>query len=95
LDYSLSDGQTVLREKTTCDDNSPCILLIIVNDGNIIRRVWINRVTGQQVKLQTAQKIPDGTEIILYTQTFLPVEQMDAPPQEVLDLLAKVLFSAP
>lgn len=94
LDYALSHGQTVLREETVCEDSSPC-LLVTANDGTMIRRAWINRVTGQQVKLQTAQQMPDGTETILFTQTFLPVERTDAPPQEVLDLLAKVLFSAP
>jgi len=94
LDYALSHGQTVLRKETTCEDSAPC-LLVTVNDGNFSRRAWINMVTGQQVKLQTAQQMPDGTETILFTQTFLPVERMDAPPQEVLDLLAKVLFPAP
>lgn len=94
LDDALSHGQTVLREETACEDSSPC-LLVTVNDGTMIRRAWINKVTGQQVKLQTARQMPDGTETILSTQTFLPIERTDAPPQEVLDLLAKVLFSAP
>ena len=94
LDDALSHGQTVLREETTCKDSSPC-LLITVNDSNMVRRLWIDKVTGQQVKLQSAQQMPDGTQTILSTQTFLPVERMDSPPQEVLDLLAKVLFSAP
>lgn len=94
LDYALSHGQTVLREETTCEDSTPC-LLINVNDGNFSRRVWINMATGQQIKLQTAQQMPDGTETILFTQTFLPVERMDAPPQNILDVFSRVLFSTP
>ncbi|MHB8779033.1 MAG: WD40 repeat domain-containing protein [Anaerolineales bacterium] len=91
LDYALSYGQTVLREETTCEGGSPC-LLVTVNDGNFSRRAWINMVTGQQVKLQTAQQMPDGTETILFTQTFLLVERMDVPPQKVLDTFSKILF---
>jgi WD40 repeat protein len=94
LDYALSHGQTILRDKIACEDGSPCLLLTI-NDGSIIRRMWINTVTGQQVKLQTSQQMSDGAEIILFTQTFLPVEQMDAPPLEVLDIFSKVLFPTP
>ncbi len=94
LNYALNHSQTVSREETACEDDSPC-LLITMSDGNIARRVWVNTETGQQVKLQTSQQFPDGTETILFTQTFLPVERRDAPPQEVLDLFAKILFPVP
>ena len=62
---------------------------------NIARRVWISIETGQQIKLQTSQRGPDETETILFTQTFLSVERIDAPPQEVLDLFARVVFPRP
>lgn len=94
LNYALNHSQTVSREETACEDDSPC-LLITMSDGNITRRVWINTETGQQVKLQTSQQFPDGTETILSTQTFLPVERRDAPPQEVLDVFSRVLLPAP
>lgn len=94
LDYALNNGQAVLREETTCEDGSPC-LLISMSDGASIRRVWINVDTGQQAKIQTSQQMPDGTEKILYTQTFLSVERADNPPQDVLELFSKVLFPAP
>jgi len=94
LDYALNNGQAVLREETTCEDGSPC-LLISMSDGASIRRVWINVDTGQQVKIQTSQQMSDGTEKILYTQTFLSVERADNPPQDVLELFSKVLFPAP
>ena len=94
LNYALNHSQTVSREETTFEDDSPC-LLITMSDGNIARRVWVNTETGQQVKLQTSQQFPDGTETILFTQTFLPVERRDAPPQEVLDVFSRVLLPAP
>lgn len=94
LNYVLNNSQTVSREETTCEDDSPC-LLITLNDGNIARRAWINAETGQQVKLQTSQQFPDGTETILFTQTFLSVEWRDTPPQEILDVFAKILFPVP
>lgn len=94
LDYALSHGQNVSREEITCEDGSPC-LLITLSDGGIIRRTWIKLESGQQVKLQTSQHLPDGTESIQFTQTFLPVERMDAPPLEVLDTFSKVQLPAP
>lgn len=94
LDTALIHGETVVREETTCEDGSSC-LSITLNEMNIARRVWISMETGQQVKLQTSQRDSDGTETTLFTQTFLPVERMDAPPQEVLDLFTRVIFPAP
>ncbi len=94
LDYALNYGQTVLREETTCEDGSPC-LLITLTDGNIARRTWIHVETGQQVKIQTSQQMPDGSEKILFTQTFLSVERVKVPPQDVLDVFSTVLFSTP
>ncbi len=95
LDNALIHGVAVVREETTCEDGSSC-LLITLNEMNIARRVWISTETGQQVKLQTSQQDSNATETILFTQTFLPVERMDAPPQEVLDLFARVMiFPAP
>lgn len=94
LDNALIHGEAVVREETTCEDGLSC-LLITISEMNIARRVWISIETGQQVKLQTLQRDPDGTETILFSQTFLSVERMDAPPQEVLDLLTRVVFPAP
>ena len=94
LDYALSHGQNVSREEIMCEDGSPC-LLITLSDGGIIRRTWIKLESGQQVKLQTSQQLSDGTESIQFTQTFLPVERMDAPRLEVLDTFSRVLLPAP
>jgi WD40 repeat protein len=94
LDYALSHGQTVSREEVACEDGSPC-LLITMADGASTRRTWLNLETGQQVKTQASQKMPDGTEKILFTQTTLSAERVKSPPQDVLDILSKVLFPAP
>ncbi|MBI3151893.1 MAG: hypothetical protein HYZ21_07165 [Chloroflexi bacterium] len=94
LDYALNHGETALREEITCGDGSPCLLITLMNES-IARRIWINTRTGQQVKIQTSQQMPDGTETILFTQTTLSIEWMSIPPQDVLDLFSRVLFSAP
>lgn len=92
LEYALNNGQAVTREETTCDNGSPCLLITMSVSG---RRVWVNLETGQQVKVQFFQTNPDGTENVRSAHTFLLVERMDAPPQDVLDLFEKVLFPSP
>jgi hypothetical protein len=39
--------------------------------------------------------MPGGAENTLFTQTFLPVERVESPPQAVLDVFSKVLLPAP
>ena len=94
LDDALTHGQTALREDTICEDASPC-LLITLTDGDFVRHTWINIETGQQVSQQTLQRMSDGTETILFTQNFLAVERVDAPPQDVLKLFSRVMFPVP
>lgn len=94
LDYALNHGQTALREDSVCEDASPC-LLISTMDGDFIRRIWIDKETGQLVRLRTSQQMLDGTETILFTQNFLSVEQLESPPQDVLALFSSVLFPVP
>jgi len=94
LDYASNHNQTVLREETVCEVDSPCLLITII-DANISRRVWINMETGQQVQIQTFQQMPGGTEKILFTQTFMPVERVETPPQEVWGVFSRVLFPVP
>jgi hypothetical protein len=69
--------------------------LIAITNGDIARRTWINVETGQQVKMQTSQQRPDGTEKILFTQIFLSVERVVSPPQDILDVFSKVLLPTP
>lgn len=96
LDFASRNGGYVKREETTCEDDSPCLLVSIrYNDVILDRRVWINMQTGQQVKIQSFEENSVGTETILFTQTFLPVERVDIPPQEVLDLFERIMFPIP
>jgi hypothetical protein len=55
------------------------------------RRTWINLQTGQQVKAQGFWRLQDGGERIDYTSQPILVEKVSAPPQEILDILAKVV----
>jgi DNA-binding CsgD family transcriptional regulator len=106
LDSALQRGQPVLREETTCDDGSKCLLITIMDSflqpiqnpdqphafhGHGLR-VWIHMETGQQVKIQSLWALEDGTEQINYTQRVLSVEKVTAPPKEVLDIIDKVVF---
>jgi len=91
LDYALSHEHIVSREETSCDDASPCLVLTL-KDGIFARRIWINMETGQQVKMQALEFASDGTEIVQYTQTFLPVEWSASPPMEVQEVFDKVVI---
>lgn len=91
LEYALKNKQTIFREETTCQDGAPCLALKL-SDGFSGRQYWINRDTGQIVKLAALQYSADGVESVMYTQTFRPAERTSAPPQEVLDALGNVVF---
>jgi hypothetical protein len=53
--------------------------------------VWIDLQTGQQVKRQSFWRLLDGSEKITSTQNTVLVEKLDAPPQEILDILGRVI----
>ena len=55
------------------------------------RRIWINLQTGQQIKIQSFWGLQDGSERIDYTYKPVLVKKVNAPPQEILDILAKVI----
>ena len=94
LDFALSHGEQVTSKETTCEDGSPCLLVSISNPiGG--RKVWVNLQTGQQIEFQSFQRLADGTEQLQFTQRFILVERVPAPPQEVLDVLGKVAASTP
>ena len=95
----------VLREETTCEDGSPCLLITLLDSftqpvqnpgeakafngsGN---RTWINLQSGRQVKFESFYVLADGQERVNSTQRTLLVEKVASPPQEVLDIFAKVV----
>jgi hypothetical protein len=95
----------VTREETVCEDGQPCILITLLDTFSQPaqnpdepqafygsgRRAWINVETGQQVKTESFWRFEDSTERIDNTTRVLLVEKVAAPPQEILDIFAKVI----
>jgi hypothetical protein len=95
----------VLREETTCEDGSPCLLITLLDSftqpiqnpgeaqafGGSGNRTWINLQTGQQVKFESFYVLADGQERVDSTQRTLLAEKVVSPPQEVLDILGRVV----
>jgi len=94
LDYALTHHLSISLEEAACDDGSDC-LLITMTDKGFGRRAWINMETGQHVKMQAIELASDGSEVVRYTQTYLPLEWFPAPPQDVQEVFEKVVFPAP
>ncbi len=102
---ALQLGHAVMREETTCEDGSPCLLITmwetfaqpVQNPGETKaftgggRRMWINLQSGQQVKYQSFWKLENGIERVDFTQRFLLVQKVSTPPQDVLDILTSVV----
>jgi hypothetical protein len=105
LSQATQYGSRVIREESTCDDGRSCLLITLwdtsagsgKNPGEMQafsgsgRRVWIDRETGQQVKEQRFWRSEDGHEVISSTTSYILVEKVDSPPQEILDILAKII----
>jgi hypothetical protein len=53
--------------------------------------VWINLQTGQQVKYQSFRLLSDNQKQVDATQISVLVEKVAQPPQDVLELLARVV----
>ena len=105
LNEAPQDGTTDLRESTTCENGSPCLLVTLRNNYDpplqnpgqtqafygSCKRVWIDMQTGQQVKTEFFWVLKDGKEAYPTTSSVLLVEKVAAAPQEILDVLAKVV----
>ncbi len=106
-DLALAEqyGVSVTREEITCDNGQPCIVITSVesfsqsvqNPGETQafagsgRKVWISLTTGQQIQFQVFWRLEDGTDRVESTDRYLLVEKVSLPPQEILDILAKVI----
>jgi len=96
---------SVTREELTCEDGQPCIVITSLESfsqpvedpgetqtvAGTGRKVWINLTTGQQIQFQAFSRSEDGVDRVDYTQRFLLVERVTSSPQEILDILAKVV----
>ncbi|OQY90504.1 MAG: hypothetical protein B6D39_08145 [Anaerolineae bacterium UTCFX2] len=105
LAQAKQNGNLVTRDETTCAGGQPCIavtsmesfpepILIagetqaFIGAGNT---VWINLATGQQIQFQSFWRLEDGTNRVESTERNLILEKVSSPPQEILDILAKVI----
>lgn len=98
-------GSRVIREDSTCENGKPCLLITLLDTfpapwqisgeaqafSGSGRRVWVDMETGQQVKDQSFWLVEDGSESITSTSNNVLVEEVDTPPQSVLDMLARVI----
>ena len=96
---------TVIIENILCGNDSLCYLVAFLltsdepaknTDGAQSftghgRQVWIDKKSGQMIKSRSLLRFPDGTEQVDHTYTILLVEKVDTPPQDVLDILEKVV----
>jgi hypothetical protein len=105
LNQAASSSGTITRQELPCEDGRPCIVVTmqesfpkpITNPGEeqafwgAGRQVWVDSQTGQQVKFQSFWLLEDGSKLISSTKNNLLVEKVASPPQEILDILAKVV----
>ncbi len=98
-------SSSVTREESTCQDGKRCLLFTFLDtsltmvqnpgitqafSGYAGRRVWIDPESGQQVQEQSFWRLEDGSEKITSTSRYILVEKVKSPPQEILDILARV-----
>jgi hypothetical protein len=105
LNQPASSNGTTTRQEFPCDDGRACIVVTmqesfpqpITNPGDdqafwgAGRQVWVDSQTSQQVKVQSFWLLEDGSKLVSFTKNNLLVEKVASPPQEILDILAKVV----
>ena len=105
LNQPAPSNGTITRQDSPCEDGRACILIAmqesfpqpITNPGEAQafwgagRQVWVDTHTGQQVKVQSFWLLENGSKLVSSTINNLLVEKVVAPPQEILDILAKVV----
>lgn len=104
ISHAAQNNARVLREETTCDNGRACLLITGLDSFAPVQnagepqafsgsghRVWIDLQSGQQVKWQSFWRLVDGSEKIVSTQNTVLVEKLASPPQDILDILGKVI----
>jgi len=105
LNAVIAKGAHFSREEGTCDNGNPCLMITmsenfeqpVKNPGEPQaftgsgRRVWIDLATGQQVKNQSFWLLEDGSEKATSTTSYILVEKVDTAPQEILNILSRVI----
>lgn len=105
FNQAAQSSSSVTREESTCQDGSRCLLVTLLDtsltrvqnpgitqafSGYAGRRVWIDPQSGQQVQEQSFWQLEGGGEKITSTSRYILVEKVESPPQEILDILARV-----
>lgn len=96
---------TVAIEEILCKDGEPCYLITFLETfGNTIqnpgenqafsgsaRQVLVDKASGKTLQTRTLWRFEDGTERVDHTQTLLSIEKLPAPPDEVIQILDKIV----
>jgi hypothetical protein len=105
ISHAAQNNARVLREESTCDNGQACLLITLLDSfdkpvqnagepqafSGSGRRVWIDLQSGQQVKWQSFWRLVDGSEKITSTHSTVLVEKLALPPQDILDILSRVI----
>jgi hypothetical protein len=105
FNQAAQSSSSVTQEESTCQDGRRCLLVTLLGtsltrvqnpgitqafSGYAGRRVWIDPQSGQQVQEQSFWRLADSSEKISSTSRYILVEKVESPPQEVLNILARV-----
>ena len=105
LSRHAQDGDSDLsRDQTSCDDERICLLITGEETFSPFRnpgesqvlygageRVWIDLETGQLVRRQTFWLLEDGSKAISSTTNYTLIEKVESPPQEILDIIERIV----
>jgi hypothetical protein len=92
-------------EEKTCANEKPCLIITgwqkfsapVQNPGETQayfgagERVWIDLETGQLIERKAFWLMEDGSELTLSTTIFTLIERVEVPPQDILDILGRVV----
>ncbi len=104
--HAEQDKSEISREEVDCQDGKRCLLISVQNTfeqplklfGNekaitaTIYKVWIDKETGLQFKIESLYLYDDSSEEVRTNRQVLQVEKVDQVPQEVIEILDRVLL---
>ncbi len=104
LDSAYQRGIPVTHQETLYN-GQPCMVIFLTepldtpmrNPGEsqvftgASRRIWIDSQTGQELRRESIWLTTEGSEVIDAIYVYSAVEKLDSAPQEVLDILGRVV----
>jgi hypothetical protein len=106
LSRAIQENSSLISsEETTCANGKPCLIITgwqkfsapVQNPGETQvyygagERVWIDLESGQLIERQAFWLLEDGSELASSTTNFTLVEKVSIPPQDILDILGRVI----